>query len=256
MEEKKNDKPVVSVIMPMHNSAKYLREAIESVRCQTFQDWELLVVDDASTDNSVEIAREYTKADSRIRLFVNESPIGIPSAPRNIGLQAAQGRFIAFLDSDDIYLPCKLEQQLALFEKEQAAVVYSNYEKMDEGGIRNNRIIVAPPFTDYKQMLKGNVITMPAGIYDRSKVGTVLMKSEHHEDYIMWLDILRQGFRAVNTQTVVAIVRVRDTSVSSNKLKAAGWQWNIYRNVEHIPLAKSVYYFVNYAYRAVKKSLV
>ena len=246
----------VSVIMPMHNSAHFLRDAIESVLAQTYTNWELLIVDDASTDDSIKIARDYEKSDLRIRLLINDNPIGIPSAPRNVGLKAAKGQFIAFLDSDDFYLPQKLEHQLPLFANKDVTVVFANYEKMKEDGTRNNRIIYAPPITTYKALLKGNIITMPAGIYDRSKVGTVFMQHKHHEDYVMWLDILRKGGIAQNTETVVAVVRVRDASVSSNKLKTIGWQWNVYRNVEKLSVFQSAYYFLFYAFKAFHKSLI
>ena len=131
-----------------------------------------------------------------------------------------------------------------------------DYEKIKEDGTRGNRIICAPPFTTYGDMLKGNVITMPAGIYDRSRVGTVLMQDKRHEDYVMWLDILKKGGLAKNTNTVVAVVRVRDASVSSNKLKTIVWQWKVYRDVEKLSVLQSAYYFMFYAFKAFSKSLI
>lgn len=247
---------LVSVVMPVHNSARFLREAIESVLDQTYQNWELLIVDDASKDDSLSIAHEYEKKDTRIRVLLNERPNGIPSAPRNIGIRAARGRFIAFLDSDDIFFPWKLEQQLPLFEEEDVTVVYANYEKMKENGQRNNRIVVAPAYTTYKSLLKGNVITMPAGIYDRKKVGTTLMKDIRHEDYVLWLEILKRGGMAKSSGTTVAAVRTREASVSSDKFKTVRWQWNIYRHVEHLSVASSAYYFVFYAFKAFCKRLI
>ena len=247
---------LVSVIMPTHNSEKYLRESIESVLSQTYHHWELIIVDDGSADKSLQIAREYEKQDARVHVLTNPHPIGMPSAPRNVGIKAAKGRFIAFLDSDDIYFKDKIERQLPLFDSNEVVVVYADYEKMDADGNRNNRIIKAPQTTNYRCLLKGNVITMPAGIYDRKKVGTFYFKDKRHEDYIMWLDILRHGGLALSSGSAVAVVRVRARSVSSNKIKTVAWQWKVYREVERFSIPKSVYYFVNYAWRAFAKSLI
>lgn len=247
---------LVSVIMPTYNSEKFLREAIESVLSQTYQNWELLIIDDNSTDNSLAIAKEYEQADPRIHVLINDKPIGIPSAPRNVGLEVAKGRFIAFLDSDDIYLPQKLECQLPLFNDKNVSVVYAMYEKMDVNGIRHNRIIRSPKITTYRSLLKGNVITMPAGIYDREKVGTVFLRNKRHEDYVLWLEILKKGYIAMNAGTVVAVVRVRKSSVSSNKFRTIAWQWHVYRDVEKLSFFHSVFYFIFYAFKALRKSII
>ena len=123
---------LVSIIMPMHNSASYVGEAITSVLKQTYPHWELLVIEDASKDNSCDIVRTYQEQDSRIHLLINDHHTGRPSSPRNMGVKHAKGRYIAFLDSDDVWFPEKLQQQIPLFEDEKVAIVYSNYEKMDE----------------------------------------------------------------------------------------------------------------------------
>lgn len=247
---------LVSVVMPMHNSAAFLSEAVESVLAQTYTNWELLIVDDASTDNSVEIANRYAEADERIHVFHNTNHIKMPSAPRNVGTQEAKGRFIAFLDSDDIWFPEKLEQQLPLFEDSLTAIVYSNYEKIDEQSIRANRVVTAPEQATYQFLLRGNIIGNLTGIYDTKKVGKIAIENIHHEDYKVWLSILKQGFIARNTNTTLAAYRVSSHSVSSNKLKVISWQWNIYREVEHLSLLRSAYYFVFYAFKAFSKSLI
>ena len=242
--------------MPMYNSEAFIGAAIESVIAQTYKNWELLVVDDGSKDGSRAVVEKYMARDGRIQLLVNPDPIGMPCAPRNYGIRAAKGRFIAFLDSDDIYLPNKLEVQLPLFDDDDVVIVYANYEKMDESGVRKERIVSAPAVTTYRSLLKGNVITMPAGIYDRSKVGTVLMRRVRHEDLVMWLDILRKGGRALNAGVVVAAVRVRRESVSSNKFRAISWQWDVYRTIEHLSVWRSAYYFVFYAFKALAKRMI
>lgn len=247
----------VSVIMPVHNAEKYLSESISSVLQQTYPYWELLIVDDCSTDNSLAIINRYAVLDARIRCLKTDAPSGSPCLPRNLGIKAAQGRFIAFLDSDDCWLPNKLEQQLCLFgETGTIGLVFSDYEKMSEEGERNNRVIKAPMKVSYKQLLRGNVIGCLTAVYDTAKVGKMFFMQHTHEDYILWLSILKKGFVAVNTGTVEALYRVRRNSVSSNKLKVLSWQWDIYRNIEKTGLLKAVYYFAHYAYKAYRKARI
>ena len=248
---------LVSVIMPVYNAEGFLEESLQSVLAQTHKDWELLVVDDCSSDNSAAIIRQFAERDSRIRYLKTDKPSGSPTLPRNIGIENAKGKYISFLDSDDAWLPTKLERQMAMFEKyDDMAICFSNYEKMAESGERNNRIIRAPERVTYKQLLLGNVIGCLTAVYDTEKVGKVYFPNHSHEDYIMWLSILKQGYFARNTGTVEALYRVREHSVSSNKLKALSWQWDIYRNVEQIGLLKSGYYFAHYAYSALRKAMV
>ena len=196
-----NTQTLISIIMPMHNSAAFVGEAIESVLAQSYREWELIIVDDESTDASVSIVEAYAQKDSRIRLFRNPKPIKMPSAPRNMGLSMAKGRYIAFLDSDDMWLPEKLTQQIPLMQNPQVAIVYSNYEKMTESGKKTGRVIKAPRQADYKKLLRGNVIGNLTGIYDKEKVGIVPFLNIHHEDYAMWLSILKRGFIAQLTNT-------------------------------------------------------
>lgn len=136
--------PQVSIIMPCHNGEEYLPDSITSVLSQTYTDWELLVVDDSSTDNSVIIIEDFCKKDSRIKLLHTEKSSGMPATPRNVGINAAAGRFIAFLDCDDMWLPTKLEHQLPLFETKNVVVVFSYYAKMNDTGEFQNRLISSP----------------------------------------------------------------------------------------------------------------
>ena len=245
----------VSVIMPVYNAERYLDSAIRSVLAQTYKDWELIVIDDCSTDSSIAIVRNYAEHDNRIHLFQTDRPSGSPVEPRNIGVGAAKGRYIAFLDSDDIWLPNKLEEQLPLFEDDNVGIVFSNYEKITEDGLRSNRIIHAPQKTDYRKLLKGNVIGNVTGIYDTHKIGKVFFRPIHHEDYVLWLAILNKGYMAQNTNTVTALYRLRRQSVSSNKLRTFVWQWNIYVNVEYVNYFKAVCLMGCYVYKAFQKAL-
>ena len=246
---------MVSIITPCYNASAFIEQTILSVQAQTYTDWEMLIVDDCSNDNSAEIIKRYADKDRRIKYLNTDRSSGSPVKPRNIGIENAKGRYIAFLDSDDVWFPDKLEKQLNLFHDKKVAVVYSNYEKMNENGERGNRIIKAPSETNYYDLLKGNVIGNLTGVYDTEKVGKVYCQNIHHEDYILWLSILKKGFIAKNTNTVTALYRVRNNSVSSNKLKVLSWQWNILRNVENLPFYKSVYCFMCYAIKAILKAV-
>lgn len=246
---------MVSIITPCYNASSFISFTIESVLSQTYTNWELIIVDDCSTDNSSIIIKQFISADTRIKYFKTNKPSGSPVLPRNIGIEKATGRYIAFLDSDDIWLPTKLEEQLKLFKDDKTAVAFSNYEKMNEAGERNQRIIIAPKETNYHNLLKGNVIGNLTGIYDTEKVGKVYCQDIRHEDYVLWLSILKKGYIAKNTNTVTALYRVRENSVSSNKLKILSWQWNILRNVEKISLPKAIYYYINYAIKAFLKAI-
>lgn len=247
---------LVSVIMPMYNAERFVAEAVRSVLSQTYTTWELLIVDDGSTDRSVEIAQSFEKSDARIRVLFNDCHNQMPSGPRNYGLRHAQGQYIAFLDSDDCWLPQKLQHQLPLFSDAGVSVVYSDYEKIDEEGTRRHRVVRAPRSVDYVKMLKSNYIGNLTGIYDRAKVGTVGIPEIHHEDYAMWLAILKKGGRAVNTNTVEGLYRIRNSSVSSHKMSLLLWQWQVYRQLEHLSPLKSLYYYFHYAVRGYLKSRI
>jgi glycosyltransferase involved in cell wall biosynthesis len=203
----------------------------------------MLIIDDCSTDNSLEIISSYSEKDNRIQLLSTDFCSGSPATPRNIGIQKARGQYIAFLDSDDTWLPEKLESQIKYFKDNQQAVfIYSNFEKITEAGTRNNRIVVSPDSFTYKKLLKGNCFQLVTVIYDATKIGKHYFPNIHHEDYALWLTILRKGNVAHNIKVVSALYRVRSNSVSSNKFVVIGWVWNIYRKVLELSLFYSVYY--------------
>lgn len=250
------DNGLVSVIMPMYNAATFVEMAVKSVLSQTYTHWELLVVDDSSTDESVSIVEKYARQDPRIHVLHNDLHINMPSTPRNLGIRHAKGKYIAFLDSDDCWLPDKLERQLPLFDNFKTAIVFSDYEKIDENGMRNGRVVKAPTIVDYHNMLHCNYIGNLTGVYDRQLTGTMFLPNTHHEDYALWLDILKKGFVARNTGTVEGLYRVRSGSVSASKLHIVSWQWNIYRKHEHLSVIKSLCYYMCYAVNGWKKSKI
>jgi glycosyltransferase involved in cell wall biosynthesis len=248
-------KGLVSIIVPCYNSAEYIAQTIESVLAQTYQDWEMIVIDDCSVDDSVKIVSSYQKKDDRINLYRTKACSGSPMEPRNMGIAKASGQYIAFLDSDDVWLPNKMENQIKLFNEKNIGLVYSNYEKISETGIRNLRIIKAPSTVTYRELLKSNCIGCLTAVYDSSRIGKVYFENFHHEDYVLWLTILRTGCIAKNTNTVEALYRVKNKSMSANKFIVLGWQWNIYRNFLKLSLFQSIFYFCFYVIKAISKYL-
>lgn len=239
---------LVSIIIPCYNSEKYINKAIESVLHQTYKNWEMLIVDDCSIDKSRELIFYYINKYENIKYFKTVSNSGSAALARNLAIQNAKGKYIAFLDSDDMWLPTKLEEQLAIFSiNTDAAIVYSDYEKISSDGSRNNRIILAPIKVNYKQLLKSNSIACSTAIYNTDLVGKRLFKQTGHEDYVLWLEILKMGYNAYNARNVLMLYRVSENSLSSNKLKVLKWQWNIYRNIERLNIFLCIKYFFMYA---------
>jgi len=241
-----NQKDLVSIITPNYNCARFISQTIESVIAQTYQNWELLIIDDCSTDNSIDIIEKYIKQDIRIKLFKTKCNSGSPKEPRNIGIKNSKGRFIAFLDSDDLWLQDKLERQIPYFNFDNVAIVYSNYEKITDIGERNHRIIKAPKKLSYKQLLKSNYIGCLTAMYDVSKTGKVFFSNYRHEDFVLWLTILRLGFIALNINEIEALYRERKDALSSKKSIVLKWQWVIYRDFLKLSIFYSIYFFCCY----------
>lgn len=245
---------LVSIITPCYNAEAFIAITIQSVVEQTYKNWEMLICDDCSTDCSAGIIKEYCRKDCRIKYLKTEKPSGSPALPRNIAIDKAQGRYLAFLDSDDIWLPDKLEEQLKLIEEKRCPIVYSNYEKMDENGKRSNRIIYAPQEVTMRHFEMGNPLPCLTVLVDTHVTGKFHFPNMHHEDCIAWIGLVQKFGKAYNTNTVAACYRVQKNSVSGNKLKILSWQWNVFRNVLHFSILKSIWCYVRYAYLGFIKS--
>lgn len=242
----------VSVIMPVFNAERTMRKSIESVLRQTHRDLELVAIDDGSSDASLAILVEYADADARVRIVRQPANAGVAEA-RNAGVRNATGSHISFLDSDDWWHPRKLELQLQQMTAAGALVSYAAYQRVAEDG-RALSMVRPPAAVGYADMLKSNHIGNLTGLYDR-RLGDAAFQRIGHEDYVFWLQRVRSAGRALCVQhhEPLAFYLVRSGSVSANKLRAARWQWRIYRDVERLPLAKALWYLSHYIANAVAK---
>lgn len=247
--------PLVSIITPCHNAEAYLSHTIESVINQTYSNWEMLIVDDCSTDNSAEIIKQYSLNNPRIRYLKTEKPSGSPALPRNIGIDNSKGEYIAFLDSDDIWLPDKLEKQVNFMEQNSYSLSYSYYEKMDWNGRRDNRVIRTRDLTTYFDLLKSNSIPCLTSMVKRDAIGETRFKQIAQEDFCFWLDILRKGFTGYNLKEVVAVYREAKNSRSANKFDMFKGYWNVIRNHQHIPFLPACRDMITYTIQGFSKYL-
>lgn len=244
-------KSLVSIITPSYNSEKFIKETIESVLNQTYTNWELLIVDDCSTDDSPKIIKEYLKIDSRIKYLKNEKNKG-PAIARNLGLDRAEGKYIAFLDSDDFWNKYKLELQVMFMEKNNLVITHSDYFFTDYLGTVIRKVETSDEI-DYKKLLKGNQFKTMTMMMKKSFIGNTKLPIIKHEDYAFFLELLKKQEISKKVPNCLAMCRLREKSVSSNKIKSALWTWNIYRKYEKLSLIKSSYYFLNYVLNGILK---
>lgn len=245
---------LVSIITPMYNSEATIAETIESVLAQTYTGWEMVIVDDCSTDASGSIVKSYQKRDARIQYYKRDKKSSVANA-RNYAINIAKGYYLAFLDSDDLWEKDKLQKQIDFMVRNNAGFCYSACATIDEKGNKTGKIRNVKDYADYGMLLKGNFIPCLTVVVEKKLFDKIEFPEIKHEDYAVWLSILKTGVKAYGINEVLAYYRVNSNSVSANKFKAALWTWNIYYNYEKIPFFKSVYYFINYFLRAVWKRL-
>lgn len=242
----------VSIITPMYNAIKTVSQTIESVQAQTYTNWEMIIVDDCSTDGCSEIVKKYSENDPRIIYCRHNCNCGIAKS-RNDALQMASGRFIAFLDSDDLWKPHKLEIQIKSMKENNIAFSFTACEVMNEGGNSLNKIRHIPFEIDYKGLLNGNCIPCLTVVLDRNIIKVPQVRQIPHEDYQLWLEILKTGVTAFGIDEALSIYRESSGSRSGNKLKAAKWTWDILYSHQQLGVIKSCIHFVRYVYNAIMK---
>ena len=245
--------PIISIITPTHNAEATLAATLTSVQGQSFSQWEHILVDDASQDRTPDLLVAYCARESRARFIGFEQNQGAAAA-RNAAMEEAQGRYIAFLDSDDLWLPDKLKLQLAYMREKDVAFSFTGYDKIDEDGVFL-RQVRAPLRQRYHDLLKNNTIGCLTAMYDTEKLGKVMMPSiRKRQDLGLWLRLLKRTPHAYGMPDILAQYRVRPNSISSNKLNAAKYTWRLYREVEQMSALKAGYYFLHYALNGVVKS--
>ncbi len=247
----------VSIITPIYNCERFLSKTIECVINQTYQDWELILVDDCSPDNSAKIIRKYIQKDSRIRYFKLDENSGAAVA-RNKALEESKGRFIAYLDADDLWKKEKLQKQIDFMLKNNYAFTCTDYEKIDDRGKSLNKIVRIPKKVNYNLFLRNTIIQTVGVMVDTKLTGKELLKMPNirrRQDAATWCQLLKNGFECYEVPENLAYYRVVKNSLSSNKFKAVKTNWYWYRNIEKLPLWKTCYCFIGYAFNAVKKRI-
>ena len=248
MEENK-----VSIIIPVYNAEKFIGKTIESVLNQTYKNWEILIFNDKSKDNSLKIIKKYSEKDKRIKVVDSKENVGVVAA-RNKLTEIATGEFIAFLDADDYWKQNKLEKQIKFMLRNNALISCTEYTRVTEDEKEINDIIIKEIIT-YEDMLKNNYLGCLTVIYNANKLGKRYFKErEKNEDYVLWLEIVKETKIIFGLKENLAFYRVLNNSRSSNKIKAAKDRWNVYRKIERLSLFKSIYYFLQYVIRALKKT--
>jgi len=247
---------LVSIITPSYNSKKFIKETIDSVLAQTYQDWEMIIVDDKSQDNSVEYIKDLIKDNHRIKLIELRENVGAAMA-RNKALEVVRGKYIAFLDSDDIWLPKKLEIQIKFMQEKECPISFTAYQIIDENSYETNHIINTVESLNLKQYLKNTIIGFSTSMINRELIKDEIkfLNIRIRQDTNLWITLLKQDYKAYGINEVLVKYRVHSNSISANKVKAAKGVWNLYFNIHKFGLIKSIYYFSFYAFNAVKKRI-
>ncbi|EGT3601053.1 glycosyltransferase family 2 protein [Clostridium perfringens] len=249
------DDNLVSIITPVYNAERFIGETINSVINQEYKNWEMILVDDCSKDNSENIIKQFAKNDKRIK-YIKLSENSGAAISRNIAIQNAKGRYIAFLDSDDIWTSDKLKVQINFMKKNNIGFSFSSYEVMDEGGELINRTINVPEKISYKEYLKNTIIGCLTVVIDRKICGEFeVVNIRKNQDMATWLSILKKGNTAYGINKKLGMYRIVGGSISNNKFKAAKSVWNTYRDIEKMSIVKSAYYFLYYAFNATIKRI-
>ncbi len=241
---------LVSIIMPVYNGESNIADSIASVLAQTYPLWELIIVDDCSTDNTGDIVAQYTN--EHIRYCRQLQNTGVAGA-RNKAISMAKGRYIAFLDSDDLWLPEKLERQLAFMKDNDYGFTYTEYRQFTDKPQSAGAIVKVKDYVDYKELLKGNDIGCLTVMLDREKFPEIKMPKDRHEDYITWLNLLHCGQRAYGLHFDLARYRKSEKSLTGNKWKSLKWTWDVYRKSQVLSRYQSIKNMCHYIVKGIKK---
>lgn len=244
---------IVSIIMPLYNALPYVKEAIESVQKQSMSNWDLWIIDDCSTDGSVEYIKTKIQEDERIHILFNERNSGA-AISRNRGIDASKGEYIAFLDSDDVWHTDKLEKQLLILQNGATDMVCSSYALIDENGRNCCEDFCVPSIVDFRRMKRQNVIGCSSLVLKRDSLGLYRFRKEYyHEDYALWLELLQNGRTVTAVPEVLLDYRIRRGSRSWGKFHSAKEHWYILKELLHLPLREQILCMSFYSISALKK---
>jgi len=247
---------LVSIVVPVYNVKSYIEATIQSVLCQSYTNWELLLVENASTDGTVEVLLEYLKnhPDDRIQFFNIPENVGAAAA-RNFGVEKSKGRYLTYLDSDDLWQPDKLAHQVAFMKEHDAAFSFTGYEFATADGKGTGKIVTVPDVITYKEALKNTTIFTSTVMFDTQKLpkDSLFMPLVKSEDTALWWRVLRSGIVGYGLNENLVLYRRIANSLSSNKLEAMRRIWNLYRKEEKLNLCLSAYNFCFWAWNAVRR---
>ena len=246
---------LVSIVIPMYNAEKYIMAAMECLLQQTYKNIEILVIDDCSTDGSLELVKQIQ--DDRVKVFCNKENSG-PAKTRNFGIQNAKGRYLAYMDADDLCTPDKIQKQIEFMQKNGCAFCFTGYEFANEKGERNGKIVRIPEKVDYEYALRHTIISTITVMFDRNQIlDDVLYMplNARGEDTATWWQILRHGYVAYGINEPLSVYRRYGGTRSSNKLDAVYGTWKMYRQNEKLGLIKSLECFMSYIWNAVKRRI-
>lgn len=236
------NKPNVSIIVPVYNAAGFIHDTINSIFNQTYNNYEILVIDDDSKDDTVKIIQRLKSNEKRIKLINLDSNFG-PATARNYGIKNATGKYIAFLDSDDIWLPHKLEKQIGFMEKNNSNFSFTSYRLCDEAGIYLNKRTTAPAEISYKELLKYNWIGTSTVMFNAETLGKHYMPYlRNRQDWGLWLSLIKKAKVAHFIDEPLVEYKIRQNSISKGKIRLIKYHWRIYREVENFNLLKSSYF--------------
>lgn len=246
-------KPLVSIITPTYNSEKYISETIKSVQNQTHENWEMIIVDDGSSDTTIDIVKEIAKSDSRIQFYPQIQNVG-PAKARNIGIDNAKGKYMTFLDADDIWFPEFIEKSINTIAETNIHFVFSSYKRANEKLEFVYSDFIVPEKVSYTDILKTNSISCLTAFIDIDVLGKKNMPEIFkRQDMGLWLKYLKQIPFAYGIKEVQAIYRIRENSLSRNKSRLLKYQWQFYREVENLNVFQSTYYMLQWMYRGFLK---
>lgn len=245
---------LVSIIMPTFNAGHVIKETIDSVLSQSYSDWELIIIDDCSNDETYNIVKSYTQHCKKISILINDINSGA-GVSRNRGIQVAKGRYLAFLDSDDLWEPDKLKLQIEFMRMHKSPISHTSFSFIDEAGRERKGGVVASKFVDLRRNLKNTEIGTSTAIIDRDLVSQNIKfsKIRARQDLKLWIDLLSSGYISSGVRHDLVKYRVREGSVSSNKFKMLYITLKVYMGVHSLPIYERLYCYCCYVINAIKK---